>query len=151
MLRDQYLKRVMVTHVIVNLIFIISFAIASIYSWTLLVGFVVGSAVTTLSFLSNAFTAKVLLSRKRSKKVATILGIVRLFFQLSWNILWVLLIILFDSIAGGFAFGAGGTNSLVYPIHFITYLVGVSTIAISIIASQIPIRKKKGDVNGQVS
>ncbi len=143
MLKDSFMKRILFTEAILTFLFLIAFGIASIYSWTLLLGFVVGVIACTISFLFNAFTAKIFLSKKREKKKAFFVGFIRSILQMIWYILWILVVIWVDSSVQGFSFGSGGAESILKPIHFITFIVGISMVGISIIVAQVPLFKNK--------
>ncbi|TCG12039.1 hypothetical protein C4B24_00300 [Mycoplasma marinum] len=99
----------------------------------------------------NAFSAKKMLSKKRSKKIASLFGVARITFQMTWYVICVLAIIAIDSSTQGYGFGQGGIKSLLSPVHFITFIVGISMVAISIFVVHIPSffkKKQKESENG---
>ncbi len=152
MLKEKFMHRIMLTLSILSALLIIAFGVASIWNWTLLIGFIVGLLASIIAFLFNTFTAKQMLSRRRSKKMAKLFGIVRITFQMTWYIIWVFAIIAIDSAVQGYSFGGGGTHSILYPINFLTFIVGISMVAISIVVALIPNffkRKKKEGKDGQ--
>ncbi|MCP4336700.1 MAG: hypothetical protein GY679_02500 [Mycoplasma sp.] len=148
MLKDSFIKRILKVHLILNFIIIISFAVAAFYNWYLLLGYIVGTIISTISFLFNIFSAKILLSKKRSKKKAIFLGWLRNILYMFWYAIWVILIIWIDSSFQGYKFGSGGVKIILKPIHFITFLFGISVVVISIIIAQISKNKRKGEING---
>lgn len=153
MLKDKNIHKIMFTLAIISTILIVAFGIASIWNYTLLIGFVMGLIVSIIAFIFNAFSAKLLLSKKRSKKLASFLGIVRITFQMTWYIIWVFAIIAIDSVVQGYSFGGGGSHSVLKPINLLTFIVGISMVTISIVVAHIPsfFKKHKESEDGQSS
>ena len=153
MLKDKYIRKITLYLSIISLIMIIAFGIAAIWNYTLLIGFIIGLFVSITAFLFNAFSAKILLSKKRSKKMASFIGILRITFQMAWYVIWVFTIIAIDSAVQGFSFGKGGSHSILTPINFLTFIVGISMVAISIVAVHIPsfFKKRKESEDGSNS
>ncbi len=143
MLKEQYIRKIILYLSIISLIMITTFSILAIWNYTLLIGFVIGLIVSITAFLFNALSAKILLSKKRSKKMASFIGILRITFQMIWYVIWVFAIIAIDSAVQGFSFGVGGSNSILTPINFLTFIVGISMVAISIVAVHVPSFFKK--------
>ncbi len=153
MLKDKYIRRIMLTLAIISTILIIAFGITAIWNYTLLIGFIAGLLVSVLAFIFNAFSAKWLLSKRRSKKLASFIGIVRITFQMTWYVIWVFVIIAIDSAVQGYSFGGGGSHSVLKPINLLTFIVGISMVAISIVVAHIPsfFKKHKESKDGQNS
>ncbi|TCG10358.1 hypothetical protein [Mycoplasma todarodis] len=105
MLKDKYIRKIAITLAIISTILIIAFGIATIWNYTLLIGFVIGLSVSIAAFIFNAFSAKWLLSKKRSKRLASFIGIARITFQMTWYVIWVFAIIAIDSAVQGYGFG----------------------------------------------
>jgi len=146
-LKDKFLKKTIIVEIILFLFFSILFSILAIWDWSLITGFLIGAIVSMIGFCINAFTAKLILQKRRSKKTAIILGLIRIVFQLSWYITWVFLVILIDSSALGEKFGHGGIASLLKTVNFITFIFGISITSISIFISEI-IKTKKEKSHG---
>ncbi len=147
MLKDKFIKKIIIVQIILFLLLSVVFSIVAIWNWSLITGFLIGAMASIIGFYVNAFTAKLMLQRKRGKKKAIVISLIKIAFQFSWYITWIVLVILIDSLAVGESFGHGGIKSLMKTVNFITFIFGMSITPISIFIAQI-IKSKKEKTNG---
>lgn len=117
------------------------FSILIIVSYSLVVGWLVGTASVILTYLFSLFILKVLL-RKKQFKYGMFLTFARILVMFLFHIGIIIGVIAIDKAFHGYGLTGASAMSAVYePINIFSYLGGVSIVSISTIIAHISFKR----------
>lgn len=122
---DKTRKNILLTFICFLILNIIIFSIVAYLNWTLLTGFLIGVALSCISYFINEVYLLKLLGRKRNFKISFTLGF---FKQFLWIVIFVAIFV--GIIFANKNFNNSWTNGI---FNIFSFMYGFSTIGLSII------------------